>query len=149
MTQRTHRVFLDSDVILSGIFSEHGAPRIIIDLLRLKLPFFSAVTGRLNILEIERGLSRKFSGAMPVYNKFLQEFDLKVFPLPTKAEIEKFSSLSARSNSPIYITALLCHADFLVTGNVNSFAAEHPSSNLKVLAPEDFLKTVISGITAR
>jgi len=41
---------IKSRVILSGLLSDKGAPRIILDLLCLKLPFFIGETGRYNIL---------------------------------------------------------------------------------------------------
>jgi hypothetical protein len=44
-------------VILSGLLSERGAPRILIDLLSLRLPFLIGSMGRRNLIEIERKLT--------------------------------------------------------------------------------------------
>jgi hypothetical protein len=40
MAIRIVRVFLDSNVILSGLLSDQGAPRTILDLLTLKVPLW-------------------------------------------------------------------------------------------------------------
>jgi len=61
MAEKVVRVFLDSNVILSGLISEKGAPRIILDILCLGLPFLTGITGRYNIIEIERDYSFKNS----------------------------------------------------------------------------------------
>ena len=58
------RVFLDSNVILSGLISDKGAPRIILDLLSLKLTSITGLTGEYNIIEIERNLKKKLPSAI-------------------------------------------------------------------------------------
>jgi predicted nucleic acid-binding protein len=68
--KRRCKVFLDSNVILSGLFSDKGAPRIILDLLTLNLPVLSGATGRYNLMEVERNLNRKMPEALPLYQKF-------------------------------------------------------------------------------
>jgi len=50
---------IKSRVILSGLLSDKGAPRIILDLLCLKLPVFIGEIERYNIIEIERNLRKK------------------------------------------------------------------------------------------
>jgi predicted nucleic acid-binding protein len=44
MAKRTFRVFLDSNVILSGLLSDKGAPRLVLDLSNLQLPFLLGLT---------------------------------------------------------------------------------------------------------
>jgi hypothetical protein len=51
------RIFLDSNVILLGLLSERGAPRILLNPLSLRLPFLIGSTGRYNLIEIERKLT--------------------------------------------------------------------------------------------
>ena len=54
MAKKRFKVFLDSNVIISGLFSDKGSPRIILDLLCLDLPVLAGATGQYNIIEIER-----------------------------------------------------------------------------------------------
>ncbi len=59
MERRTFKVYLDSDVILSGLISDRGAPRLVLDILSLGLPVLRGVTGRYDLTEIERNITRK------------------------------------------------------------------------------------------
>ena len=45
MAKKVVRVFLDSNVILSGLISDRGAPRILLDLISLELPFLNGSPG--------------------------------------------------------------------------------------------------------
>jgi hypothetical protein len=56
MRRNPVKVFLDSNVIISGLFSDKGSPRLILDVLCLGLPFIRGVTGRYNLIEVERNL---------------------------------------------------------------------------------------------
>jgi predicted nucleic acid-binding protein len=71
MAKHPVKVFLDSNVILSGLVSERGAPRLILDVLTLRLPALQGATGEYNILEIERNLARKMPNFLPIYRKYL------------------------------------------------------------------------------
>jgi len=82
MGKKVVSVFLDSNVILSGLFSERGAPRILLDLLSLGLPFLVGATGRYNLIEIERNLKKKMPGLLFLYKLYLPKVNLKVIPLP-------------------------------------------------------------------
>jgi hypothetical protein len=83
------RVFLDSNVILSGLLSDRGAPRVILDLFSLGLPFLKGSTGRYNIIEIERNLNKKLPACFPVYREYFPKINLEIIPLPTREEVRK------------------------------------------------------------
>ncbi len=59
------------------LISDKGAPRVILDLLSLKLSFLSGLTGQYNIAEIERNLEKKAPAIIPVYRKYFPEINLK------------------------------------------------------------------------
>ena len=69
MAKRAVKVFLDSNVILSGLLSHAGAPRIILDLLSVRFPVLKGMTGPYNLQEIERNLARKLPRAIPVFEQ--------------------------------------------------------------------------------
>lgn len=54
MPGKNVRVFLDSNVLVSGLFSDRGAPRLVLDILSLDIPVLKAVTGAFNVAEVER-----------------------------------------------------------------------------------------------
>ncbi len=116
MGKKVVRVFLDSNVILSGLLSEKGAPRILLDLLSLRLPFLMGSTGRYNLIEIERNLKKKMPGLFPLFKDYLPKLDLKVIPLPPPEDVRGFSGQIVEKDIPVLVSAFQSRADFLVTG---------------------------------
>ena len=121
MAKKNVKVFLDSNVILSGLLSDKGAPRVILDLLCLGLPMLSGATGEYNIIEIERNLIKKMPGVLPVYRKYLPLLDLEVIPFPSSGAIKKLLGTIADKDVPVLASAINGNADFLVTGDKKDF----------------------------
>ena len=121
MGKKVVRVFLDSNVILSGLLSERGAPRILLDLLSLKLPFLEASIGRYNLTEIERNLKNRMPGAWSVYKRYLPQLNLTVIPLPQSEELREFSGKIADKDIPVLVSAIQGKVDLLVTGDKKHF----------------------------
>lgn len=141
MEKRPVKVFLDSNVIISGIFSDKGSPRIILDILCLGLPFIVASTGRYNIIEIERNLKRKMPKAIPIYQRYLPELNLEIIPLPSKEEIEEYYGYTSEKDVPVFVSAIKGKADFFVTGDKKDFSKLKKQRHLKfkILNPSEFL----------
>ena len=151
MAEKVVRVFLDSNVILSGLISEKGAPRIILDILCLGLPFLTGITGRYNIIEIERNLAKKLSGVLPVYKKYLPELNLEILPLPSIEEIDNFSkdiTAIADKDIPVLVSAIEGRANFLVTGDKKDFDKLKTGStySFKIVNPSEFLDAILPEI---
>jgi predicted nucleic acid-binding protein len=132
MGKRVFRVFLDSNVILSGLLSERGAPRIILDLLSLRLPFLIGSTGRYNLIEIERNLKKKMPSLLFLYKTYLPKLNLTVIPLPR----------------PFPISAIRSKADFLVTGDKQHFEKMKESGKypFHVVNPTEFIDSILPEI---
>jgi putative PIN family toxin of toxin-antitoxin system len=151
MAKKIVRVFFDSNVILSGLISERGAPRIILDIFSLGLPFLRGITGQYNIIEIERNLSKKLSDVLPIYNKYFPELDLEIIPLPSIEEIENFSNevkdISAK-DIPVLVSAIEGKADFLVTGDKKDFGKlkKGGTYSFKIVDPSEFLDSILPEI---
>jgi len=144
MAERAVRVFLDSNIILSGLISDKGAPRIILDILCLNLPFIIGMTGKYNIIEIERNIIKKIPDAMPLYKKYFQKLDLEIVPLPSIDEVSKFSGHISDKDVPVIVSAIKGRADILVTGDKKDFeklkiTGRYP---FKILNPTEFLKEI-------
>jgi len=145
MGKKVVRVFLDSNVILSGLLSERGAPRILLDLLSLRLPFLVGAqggsTGRYNLIEIERNLKKKIPGLLFLYKAYLPKLNLKVIPLPRPEDIRDFSGQISEKDIPVLISAVRSKGDFLVTGDRRHFEKlktvdKYP---LKIVTPSEFI----------
>jgi len=148
MGKKVVRVFLDSNVILSGLLSERGAPRIILDLLSLRLPFLIGSTGRYNLTEIERNLRNKMPGLLSLYKAYLPKLNLKVIPLPRPRDIRGFPGQIAEKDIPVLISAIRSRADFLVTGDKQHFGKVKGDDKypFHVLTPSEFVDSILPEI---
>jgi len=141
MPSGVNRVFLDSNVIISGLLSAKGAPRIILDLLCLHLPQLHGMTGAYNMMEIERNLGRKLPAALPVFQEYLPRMNLEIVPLPKYEELEQWFGITADKDVPVIVSAINGKADFLVTGDTRDFGALMKRDDLpfRVLIPAEFV----------
>ena len=148
MGKKVIRVFLDSNVILSGLLSEGGAPRIILDLLSLRLPFLIGSTGRYNLIEIERNLKNRMPRLLFLYKAYLPKLNLKVIPLPLPEEVRDFSGQIAGKDIPVLISAIRSKADFLVTGDKQHFGKmkELDKYPIHVVTPSEFIDSILPEI---
>jgi uncharacterized protein len=148
MGQRVVRIFLDSNVILSGLLSERGAPRILLDLLSLRLPFLMGSTGRYNLIEIERNLKKKRPDLLPSFRTYLPKLHLKVIPLPRPEDVRDFFGQIAEKDVPVLISAIESKADFLVTGDKQHFGKMKKLDKypIRVVAPSEFIDTLLPEI---
>lgn len=103
MAPKAVRVFLDSNVILSGFISERGAPRILMDLFSLGLPLLKGLTGRYNLIEIERNLNNKLPGCLPIYKEYFPKLNFEIIPLSSREEIKKYAGTTAAKDVPVLV----------------------------------------------
>ncbi len=148
MGRKVDRVFLDSNVILSGLLSERGAPRIILDLLSLRLSFLIGSTGRYNLIEIERNLKNKMPSLLVLYKAYLPKLNPKVIPLPRPEDIRNFSGQIAEKGMPVLISAIRSKRDFLLTGDKQHFGKmkELEKYSFHVLTPSEFIDSILPEI---
>jgi len=141
MAKRPVKIFLDSNVIISGIFSDKGSPRIILDILCLDFPFIVGATGKYNIIEIERNLKRKMPKAFPLYQEYFPNLNLEVISFPSKKEIETYLGYTSDKDVPVLVSAVKGKADFLITGDKKDFSElkKNTDLELKILSPSEFL----------
>jgi predicted nucleic acid-binding protein len=148
MAKRTVRLFLDSNVILSGLLSDRGAPRIILDLLSLGLPFLTGSTGQYNLMEIERNLEKRMPGLMPVYKRYLPRLNLTVIPLPKREELSEFFGKITDKDIPVLLSAIKGKADFLLTGDRRHFEKLKgvEKYQVKIITPSEFIDSILPEI---
>jgi len=148
MGKKVVRVFLDSNVILSGLLSERGAPRILLDLLSIRLPFLFGSTGRYNLIEIERNLKKKMPILPPLFKVYLPKLNLKVIPLPRPKDVRDFSGQIAEKDVPVLVSAFQSRADFLVTGDKQHFGKMKGLGEyqFQVVTPSEFIDSILPEI---
>ncbi len=147
-TDRRVKVFLDSNVILSGLLSEKSYPRIILDLCCLNLRGIQFLTGEYNLLEIERNLEKKLPQALKVYEKYLPFLNLRIVPLPDKKTVMKWSKIITPKDAPVIASAGKSNADILVTEDKKDFAPLRSTKTcpFEILSPSEFVNKKIKDI---
>lgn len=148
MEPRRVKVFLDSNVILSGLISSRGAPRIILDLLSLRLPILQGVTGRYNLTEIERSIANNLPAARVVLNECLPRMNLEIVFLPFLDEMAPFRGTVDDKDLPVLVSAIIAKADYLLTGDKKSLGqiAKQKAFEIRAMNPADFLDRVLADI---
>jgi predicted nucleic acid-binding protein len=151
MELKKHRIFLDSNVILSGLFSEKGAPRLILDLLTLDLPLLAGLTGRFNLLEIERNIGKKLPGALPVWQLYLPQLRLEVIPMPSSWDLALLGDMAEGKDLPVVASAINGKADYFVSGDKRLFSRleKRPDLPFRPAAPAEFLNVLLPDILGR
>jgi len=140
MEKRRLRVFLDSNVIISGLFSERGAPRITLDILSLSLPVLTPVTGAYNFHEVERNLAAKLPAALPLFRSCLRTVGFEIVPIPERKSLAPVAGLTSEKDLPVLASALLGEADVLVTGDKRDLLKIRKHNlPFAILSPAEFL----------
>jgi predicted nucleic acid-binding protein len=150
MEKRRLRVFLDSNVVLSGLISGKGAPRLILDLLSIGLPILQGVTGRYNLGEIERNIARRLPEALPVFSEYLPKLDLEIVPVPFPEELEPFRGMVEGKDLPVLASAAMGRADLFVTGDKKLLAQieRQKACPIRSMSPAEFLDRALPDILA-
>jgi predicted nucleic acid-binding protein len=145
MAKKEVKVFLDSNVIISGLFSDKGAPRIILDLFCLGLPFLVGTTGQYNIIEIERNIKKKMPEVFSLYNEYFPKLNLKIIPLPSLEKIKDLSGHISDKDAPVLASAIMGEVDFLVTGDKKDFVSLRKKGkyHFNVITPSEFLDRIL------
>lgn len=142
MELRTIKVFLDSGVIISGLISNQGAPRLILDILSLGLPVLRGVTGRYNLAEIERNIGHRAPAARAVLAQLLPKLNLEVVFTPFLDEIGPFRGTVEDKDLPVIASASIARADYFISEDERLLLRLRGQSSLSAwpIRPDEFLK---------
>lgn len=151
MERKKHRVFLDSNVILSGLFSDRGAPRLILDLMTLDLPVLAGLTGRFNLLEIERSVGKKPPGALSVWREHLSKLRLEVVSIPSSWDLALLGETAEGKDLPVIASAVNGKADYFVSGDKGLLSRLENRTDFpfRTAFPADFLNVLLPDILGR
>ena len=133
------RIFLDSNVIISGIYSKAGPPGRILDM---------HTDGRIQIVvckfvleEVIRNIRVKRSKDIPALYAFLSNAPPAVVVDPGIDEILRWAKYLSYEDAIILAAATHARVDCFVTGDkhFNSAALKSQKLDLKILTPAEFV----------
>lgn len=137
------RVFIDSNVILSGLISSLGPPRILMDLISLNAPLMKGMTGQYNVREVERNLAKKFPDLMTNWRRVFPVMGFEIVPIPPFEDVLPLMDKMSPKDAPVLASAIRGGARYLVTGDKKGFPKKvsHP---VEVVSPREFLDSILT-----
>jgi putative PIN family toxin of toxin-antitoxin system len=136
------RVFLDTNVIFSGLYSHHGAPGVILDCIYDGKK--NIVISKLVLEELIRTINDKLPIAVSTLRAFLTSVPLEIQIDPPAEQVEQFTGELPFADAVILAAAINAKVDYFITGDrhflENSDIAGE--SGLKIISPAEFARLV-------
>ena len=140
------RVFLDSNVIFSGMHSSQGAPGIILEHFiegRLRVVISQQVLG-----EVVHTIKEKLPEALPALRRLLVNIPPEIREGPTPEEVAHWAEVINIEDASILAAAIIAQPDYLITGDKHFF--ENPDiaekSRLHIVTPAQFVRHLKEGL---
>ena len=115
MSEETPRVFLDTNVLFSGLRTPGGKPHRILE--AATGGSIQAVVSAGVLGELVRNIRRKAPDRLAALELFLTGTPLEVAPEPSPQEAEPWSRAALGSDAPIVAAAVLSEVDYFCTGD--------------------------------
>lgn len=133
------RLFLDSNVIFSGLYSSDGPAGIILD--RFIDGRLAVVISQQVLEEIVRTIKKKLPVVLPELSDLLESVYLEIIKDPTAEEIIKWTQLIHPEDAAILAAAINARIDYLVTGDKHFLGNPdiNERSGLLIVSPRQFL----------
>ena len=140
------RVFLDSNVIFSGLYSSSGAPGAILE-------YF--IEGKLEVVisqqvleEVVRTVKEKLPEALPTLRRLLLSAPPEVRNDPAIEEVARWAEVVGAEDAAVLAAAITAQPDCLITGDKhflgNPIISE--KSGLHIVSPAQFLEHFIESL---
>ena len=134
------KVFLDSNVFISGLYSEKGAPGQIIN---------NYISGRIDVTisqkvlnEIIIVLNKKLPSVLNLLQNFLLTSPPEIVKDPSADAVKKWRDIINENDAVILESAICCNPDYFITGDKHFFESPTISerSGLQIIKPQEFIK---------
>ncbi|MBI4286547.1 MAG: PIN domain-containing protein [Chloroflexi bacterium] len=136
------RVFLDSNVVFSGLYSPAGAPGVILEhFIRGKI---GIVLSQQVLEDVIRTIKEKVPGALPALRRLLVSTTPEIVADPAPEEIDRLASRLSIGDATVLGAMMAAKPDYFVTGD-NHFL-ENPEiaaeADIRIVTPAQLLKLV-------
>lgn len=136
------RVFLDSNVIVSGLFNSAGAPGIILS--KASSGEFQTVISQQILDEVVKTIRRKSPVIIPALSRLLVNISPEIIKKPTREELAQWAPVINIQDAGILAAAFAVQVDFLVTGDKHFFESPdiERKTGLRIITPAQFIKAL-------
>jgi len=133
------RVFLDTNVLVSALYSPGGPPA---EILRRHIDGrIIAVVSRQVVDELIRAVGRKLPEALPLLRDLLLSAPPEIVADPSAEEVEQLASSVNRPDAPLLAAAVSAGVDYLVSGDAAFLReARRLKPALVPITPRQFLQ---------
>ena len=134
------RVFLDSNVVFSGLYSPEGAPGIILE--HFVKGSIRVVVSQQVLEEVVRTIRSNLPGALPALRALLVSIPPEVVADPTPQDMKYWMKKLPLGDAAILAAAIGAQPDYFVTGDKH-FAEDQSiarEAGLHIVSPADFLR---------
>lgn len=128
------RVFLDTNVLFSGIYSPHGAPATIIN--AITAGRIALVTSVDIIVELTRNVRDKAPYLLPVLGEFFVDAKPE-FASPPEGEILRFEEAEFGSDAAIMAAVVAAQVDYFCTGDRRFRLRAAETGQVRVVTPRE------------
>jgi putative PIN family toxin of toxin-antitoxin system len=141
-SRRKVRVFLDTNVIFSGLYSSRGAPAAILE--RFIEGRISVVISQQVLEELVRTIKEKLPEGLPALRKLLTGGPPEIQADPSSEQIEKLTGKLQFADAAILAAAINAKVDYFITGDSHFLenADLAKECGLKIVTPAQFLKVI-------
>ena len=133
------RIFLDSNVIFSGLYSSKGPSGIILE--RFIDGELVVVISQQVLEEVIRTLKEKLPEALSAFNRLLISVPPEIVKNPLPGEVADWAQVIHPEDDAILAAAVAAQPDYLTTGD--NYFFEHTEimekSRLRIVTPAQFL----------
>lgn len=145
MQQERRRVFLDANAFVAAARSPSGGSSLSLEVCHARM--FQGMTTQRVLLEAQRNIASKFGDEELLrFYRQLAALDPEIVEPAAEAEIERYSHLVQKKDTPILAAAVRSGVQFLLTLDRRHFmtqSVEQASLPLSILTPGDFLKRIV------
>jgi hypothetical protein len=144
-SKRKLRVFLDSNVIFSGLYSPRGSPALILE--HFVKGDISVVVSQQVLEEVVRTIKEKLPDALPVLRRLLISTPPEVTADPPLEDIKRRKKKLSIADAAVLEAAITARPDYFITGDNHFLDDPHLAEgmDLHIITPAGFLKILKQG----
>jgi uncharacterized protein len=139
------RVFLDTNVIFSGLYSSQGAPGAI--LRHFVEARIGVVISQQVLEEVIRTIKEKLPEFLPLLKRFLENAPPEIVAYPSQEVINQWVKVIHPADAAILAAAIYAKPDYFITGDKHFLEnqAIKENTSLNIVTPTQFLKLLEPG----